>query len=236
MANYLGMPESTAFSALAEKLPPKQKAQFLATSLRLKNLPPDDELVVALEALGFTTLILKEIPREIAETVSKMRSGLDDAQREGLQEDIEEVLKRSIDTPSYKDLREMVGEMKDQRGRFNQDTISLMKSLSQTRTWLERSNNVMPSVALGISAGLVAGTVMFAGIFLTKPTVSTEIRGTVLPPSIQRGLNYFEVDLPEFGGNVGLVEVQGEVISAFVDGASGIVVMKAPKKRSAENE
>ena len=96
------MPDADAFAALAERLPPDQRARLLAMSIRLKNLPSDDELSIALEALGFTTLVLKEIPHEISEAISKARSGLSDSQREWLRDDIEEMLANSLDTPSYK--------------------------------------------------------------------------------------------------------------------------------------
>ncbi|MFT5404490.1 MAG: hypothetical protein ACI9DF_003333 [Verrucomicrobiales bacterium] len=42
------MSDVDAFTALAEKLPPDQRARLLAMSIQLKNLPPDDELSVAL--------------------------------------------------------------------------------------------------------------------------------------------------------------------------------------------
>ena len=124
-----------------------------------------------------------------------MRSGLNEVQQGGLREDIEEIPESSINTPSYKNLQEMVCETKEQRGRFNQDTVNLMKSLSPNRSWLERSNGVMPSVALGISAGLVAGIPVYAGIFLIKQTACPELRGSVFSPSIQGGISYSEVIL-----------------------------------------
>ncbi len=226
------MSESSPLSILADKLPPEQRAQFLAMSVRLKNLPADDELVVALEALGFTTLILKQIPEEISETISKMRSGLDDAQRAGLREDIEEILIRSLDTPSYKDLRETIRELKDQQNRFKQNMGGLAKSLSAVRVWLERRNAIAPSLGLGLCSGIIAGGLVVASqLFLVKTPVESSLPSP-LPDPLQQGLGYFEVDLPEFGGTVGLVTVRGDVISTFVDGDSGIVVVRPARPQA----
>jgi hypothetical protein len=227
------MSDVDAFTALAEKLPPDQRARFLAMSIQLKNLPPDDELSVALEALGFTTLILKEIPQEISEAIGKARSGLSDSQREGLREDIEEILVRSLDTPSYKDLRETIRQMKDHHSRIQRETGNLAKSLAKTRAWLERRNAVIPSLALGLCSGVIGGAIVLGATFFAKPKAVAPITKSVLPPAIEKRLDYFEVDLPDFGGNVGIVTIGGEVLSAFKDGSDGVVVIKATEKSNA---
>ena len=227
------MSDADAFAALAEKLPPDQRARLLAMSIRLKDLPPDDELTIAMEALGFTTLVLKEIPQEISEAIGKARSGLSDSRREGLRADIEEMLTNSLDTPSYKDLRETIRQMQDHHHRIRQETGGLAKSLSQTRTWLERRNAMIPSLALGLCAGIVGGAIMFGATFLAQRKADAPMpeRIRLLPSSVEQRVDYLEVDLPEYGGNVGIMTIQGEVLSAFMEGSdTGVVVVKASEK------
>lgn len=224
------MADTTAFDSLAKKLPPEQRARFLAMSIQLRNLPPDDELVIALEALGFTALILKEIPAEISDVLGKVRSGLSDAQREGLREDIEEILTKSIDTPSYKDLRETIREMRVQHHKVRKETDEFTHALSNQRTWLRKRNASMPSLFLGMSAGLLSALLVLAGQgIIRKSQVPAETAGQELvgPPPIAQGLiDYFEADVPDFGGKVGMVLVGGDVLSAFQEGDRGVVVVK----------
>ncbi len=221
------MADTTAFESLAQKLPPEQRARFLAMSIQLRNLPPDDELVIALEALGFTALILKEIPSEISDVIGKMRSGLSDAQREGLREDIEEILTKSIDTPSYKDLRETIRLMKESHSKVRRETDEFTKSLSRTRSWLERRNALLPSLGLGLAAGLVCGVIVVAANLFLQPSARQVTETGISSPPIAQGLiDYFEADVEDFGGKVGMVLVAGEVLTAFKEGDRGVVVVK----------
>jgi len=222
------MADTTAFESLAQKLPPEQRARFLAMSIQLRNLPPDDELVIALEALGFTALILKEIPAEISDVIGKMRSGLSDSQREGLREDIEAILTKSIDTPSYKDLRETIRLMKEHHSKVRRETDEFTKSLSRTRTWLERRNAMLPSLGLGIAAGLVCGILVVASNFFFQANSNqpSHATGQHSPPVEEGLIDYFEADVEDFGGKVGMVLVAGEVLTAFKEGDRGVVVIK----------
>ena len=224
------MADTTAFESLAQKLPPDQRARFLAMSIQLRNLPPDDELVIALEAIGFTALILKEIPNEISEVIGKMRSGLSDAQREGLREDIEEILNKSIDTPSYKDLRETIRLMKEHHGKVRRETDEFTQTLSKQRAWLQKRNAALPSLLLGLSAGLVSALLVLAGHLLVNdqrmPSTASNPVSLGSPPVTQGLIDYFEADVPDFGGKVGMVLVGGDVLSTFQEGDRGVVVVK----------
>jgi len=225
----LTMADTTAFESLAQKLPPEHRARFLAMSIQLRNLPPDDELVIALEALGFTALILKEIPAEISEVIGKMRSGLSDSQRDGLREDIESILTKSIDTPSYKDLRETIREMRVQHHKVRKETDMFTHALSNQRVWLRKRNAAMPSLLLGLSAGLLSGLLVIAAQISLKergPSTMSEVAPKESPPVAQGLIDYFEADAPDFGGKVGMVLVAGEVLSAFKEGDRGVVVVK----------
>ena len=224
------MADTTAFDSLAKRLPPEQRARFLAMSIQLRNLPPDDELVIALEALGFTALILKEIPAEISDVIGKVRSGLSDAQREGLREDIEEILKKSIDTPSYKDQRETIREMRVQHHKVRKETDEFTHALSNQRTWLRKRNAALPSLFLGLSAGLLSALLVLGGQQALRqrsaPSQAVKHSQTASPPVAQGLIDYFEADVPDFGGKVGMVLVSGDVLSAFQEGDRGVVVIK----------
>ena len=224
------MADTTAFDSLAKKLPPDQRARFLAMSIQLRNLPPDDELVIALEALGFTALILKEIPAEISDVIGKVRSGLSDAQREGLRADIEEILKKSIDTPSYKDLRETIREMRVQHHKVRKETDEFTHALSNQRVWLRKRNAALPSLFLGLSAGLLSALLVLGGQQALQqrsaPSKAVNQSQIASPPVAQGLIDYFEADVPDLGGKVGMVLVGGDVLSAFQEGDRGVVVVK----------
>jgi hypothetical protein len=94
---------------------------------------------------------------------------------------------------------------------------------------------VIPSLALGLCSGVIGGAIVLGATFLAKPKAVAPIAKPVLPPTIEKRLGYFEVDLPAFGGNVAIVTIggEGEVLSAFKDGSDGVVGIKASEKPKA---
>lgn len=50
---------------VAELLSPTDRARFLLVVARFQNVPHDDEYLQVLEAIGFMTLLWKEVPAEI---------------------------------------------------------------------------------------------------------------------------------------------------------------------------
>ncbi|MEZ5326991.1 MAG: hypothetical protein R3F19_18225 [Verrucomicrobiales bacterium] len=72
------MADTTAFDSLAAKLPPDHQTCFVAVSARLQALPPDDDLALALEVLGFAALVLKEIPGDVPEVIDRFCLDLSD--------------------------------------------------------------------------------------------------------------------------------------------------------------
>ena len=217
------MADTTAFDSLVEKLPAVHRGRFRAMSIALRNLPPDDELVLAIEAFGLTALVLKEIPEEISAVLGDLRTGLSESQRDSLREDVEAVLVQSVDTPSYKDLRETINLMKEQHARARRETDDFTESLSQTRHWLQKRHAMMPSVILGICAGLVCGIVLLLGSALLRSDRTLE---PTLPPVEKGMVDYIETELPDYGGRVGLIVVDGTVLGAFEDEGRGVVVVE----------
>ena len=86
------------------------------TVSKFEVVPDDDEYLLLLEALGFLTVVFDKVPQRISEALDRAESGLSEDQAAALQRRFETILKDSVDTPSYKDLREMVREIK-RRGR-----------------------------------------------------------------------------------------------------------------------
>jgi hypothetical protein len=212
-----------SIEAVAELLPPERRERFFALISRFENVPEDDEHLRILEAMGFLTLIMKAIPIEIAETVRKSHSGLDDSQRKALQADMETILKDSIDTPSYKDLRGMVDAMKEENHRFDDRVGKLMEWLRERvpdpnpdkPRWIDRAIGfAIASVLFGVAYTLVPGSI-----------IAPAARETALGSMERKGiLQYFEDKMPEYGGKVGVI-VATEALHATSRDGKGILIV-----------
>ena len=99
---------------------------------------------------------------------------------------------------------------------------------------MTRRNRLWPILTGGLSGALVT---LIAACFLLpqlqKPraiSIPTDLKPLI---SMYRtgDLRSLDVDLPEYGGHVRILTVEGEVLTAFKDGPSGVVVIKAPGPR-----
>jgi len=213
----------TSIEAVAELLPPERRERFFALISRFENVPEDDEHLRILEAMGFLTLIMKAIPTEIAETVRKSHSGLDDSQRKALQADMETILKDSIDTPSYKDLRGMVDAMKEENHRFEDRVGKLMEWL---RKRIPDSNPKRPRWIDG-AIGFAIASVLLGVVYTWAPSsiIALAARKTALSSMERKGvLQYFEDEMPEYGGKVGVI-VATEALHATSRDGKGILIV-----------
>ena len=59
------MANTETLEQIAELLPSKQREEFLAMLIQFKTVPDDDEYLQILKAIGFMTLLWKEVPKEI---------------------------------------------------------------------------------------------------------------------------------------------------------------------------
>ena len=223
------MADTLVLETLAEKLPPDLRDRLRSLAIQLQNLPPDDGLKLAVEALGFTSLVLKEVPAEVASVVDGIPAGLSDAQREAIKEDMTEVVRHTITTPSFKDLRETIGMIQIHQRKVRNETEGIMRLLGRTQRSLQRRNSSLPSLILGLAAGLASGLL---AVLLLSPMAGSKNRG--LATGATHGLvDYIEAELPEYGGKVGLVVVgngsdNGEVLTAFKEDRRGVVVIRPP--------
>jgi hypothetical protein len=98
------MSATDTLEAVAELLPPERKLRFLAMAARFRSVPEDDEYLQILEAIGFMTLLWKEVPEDIRRIVAGASPAA------GNIEDIAGILRATVreSIPTYEDLRQIV--------------------------------------------------------------------------------------------------------------------------------
>jgi len=188
-----------------------------------------------LEAVGFIMLVMKEIPGEIADMLRTARGGMDEAMAEQLRSDFVEVLTQSLDTPSYKDLRETVLTIRDQENPFRLKVDALLKKLSESEHLLEHRTRIAPAFINGLTSGIAGATIVAAVVLLSASRFVPQ-KQTPLPKKLepyaalhQRGqLYYIELDHLRHG-EVGMFLIGGEVVDAFQEAGHGVIVTKPVK-------
>ena len=227
------MADTDALESLAELLPPDRRERFFAIASKFRALPEDDDHLQMLEAVGFIMLVMKEIPGEIAETLRAARGGMDESMAAQLRSEFVEVLTQSLDTPSYKDLRETVLTIRDQENRFRLKVDALLKRLSKSEGLLKQRTRLTPNFINGLTGGIVGAAIVAALILFGEPLIKPQ-KQIPLPDKLkpyaalyQRGqLDYFETNLPDFGGDVAIHLIGGEIVAAFKEEDYGVVVRK----------
>lgn len=103
------MADTTHLEAFAGMLPEAQRERFLQLAVRFRSVPEDDEFLLILEAIGFFSLILKEIPGELA----KLLEGTSPVQesQQGLCQLVKQAVSETI--PSYEDLKRMTERLEN---------------------------------------------------------------------------------------------------------------------------
>ena len=95
------MADISTLESVAEMLPEPQRQRFLQMAVRFRSVPDDDEFLQILEAIGFISMVLKEVPKEL-QRILEGASPIQESQR-GLCKVIKEAISESI--PSYDDLK-----------------------------------------------------------------------------------------------------------------------------------
>jgi len=95
------MADTSTLESISELLPVERRERFLRLVARFQSVPDDDEFLLILEAIGFMTLLYKEVPDEI----TKILAGANpiNETHEGLSKLVKEAVSESI--PSYDDLK-----------------------------------------------------------------------------------------------------------------------------------
>ncbi|NCF90874.1 MAG: hypothetical protein GWQ05_07935 [Verrucomicrobiaceae bacterium] len=220
---------SAAIEAMAKLLPDDHRERFFEIMSRFSKAPDDDEHMQLLEAIGFTAMITQRVPEEIAAIVEKMESGFSDAQFQSLQRRLETLLKNTIDTPSYKDLRTLVGEMKEEQGRFKTTVNALTSDITSIPAIPRQGTFSNKALVLCSLVSLIAGAVVTGAALLTK-IPGDRLQFTFRPKTEHDDyVDYFEDNMPEFGGSVGIYVVSGEIATVAQEPDKGVIVVKRSK-------
>ena len=225
------MSDTTALESLSDLLPAERREQFFKFVSKFRSRPEDDDHFQLLEAIGFIMLVMREIPEQIAGIIDQAQGKLGQSETEQLRSEIVAVLHESIDTPSYKDLRETVLSICDQEARFRQKVTDLQKQLARAETATRNNTTSTLSIAHGLlialtSAALIAAVAIF-GVPTIKPPGRPPMPEKLKPYAalLEQGqLDYFEMDLPD-QGRVSMFLVGRGVKEAFKDGDRGVVVI-----------
>jgi hypothetical protein len=103
------MADTTHLEAFAGMLPDAQRERFLQLAVRFQSVPEDDEFLLILEAIGFFSLILKEIPTELSKLLEGASPIKESQQR--LCKLVKEAVSETI--PSYDDLKRMTERLEN---------------------------------------------------------------------------------------------------------------------------
>jgi hypothetical protein len=113
------MAATETLERIAGLLPHPQMEQFLVMVTQFKSVPDDDEYLQILNAIGFMTLIWKEIPNEIRSILENCNPINDTCHTVGGQ--IRDAVVEAI--PSYEDLKQI-------SKRLEEHEVSLRRVLS----------------------------------------------------------------------------------------------------------
>jgi hypothetical protein len=224
------MADTEALESLAEILPADRREQFFAFVSKFRSRPEDDDHFQLLEAIGFIMLVMKEIPDQIAGIIDQAQGKLGQSESEQLRSEIVAVLNESLDTPSYKDLRETMLAIRDHEARFRQKVDGLQKQLAKAEQAAKRTSSFGSILAVALAAGLASASIIAAlikfGMPLVQPRNPFPMPEKLKPYAalLERGqLDYFELETPE-RGRAGMYLIGGGAKEAFIDGTHGIVV------------
>ena len=176
------MANTVIFEALAEdsRFAPELRQRIRALSIQLQNLPQDDGLNLAIEALGFATLVFKDVPQEVAGVIESIPAGLDDAQREALKTDMAKIVDHAISTPSFEDLRTTLEMMRTHQRKVRNETEGIMRLLGRTHRALKRKRLWIPALGLGLMAGIISGLLVLTafkdgkrGVVVVRPLAAS---------------------------------------------------------------
>ena len=219
------MADTTAFDALTAKLPSDHQRCFVAMSAQVRKLPPDDDLALALEVLGFAALALKEVPGEVSEAVERIHLGRSDKPHE----EIRDALAHWLDESCYNRLRETLRLVKQHHFDSRCPTERASKSLLGMWSWLAGRSARQRRTVFGVCGAVACGATLLVVSDLARP--DNQLPTPVLTRIHEAGLiGYHEAEIPELGGKVGMVLVDGEVLGAFTEGGRGVVVVKPISK------
>ena len=130
------MANTETLESIAKMLPVERRERFLQMVARFQSVPDDDEFLQILEAIGFMTLLYKEVPSDIARILAGANPV--NETHEGLSQLVKESVIESI--PSYEDLKRM-------SERFENHELAL-KQLLQSQKKTNSTNQGSPMLLI----------------------------------------------------------------------------------------
>ena len=226
------MANTTTLESLAELLPPDSRERFFAIASKFRNVPEDDDHLQMLEAVGFMMQTMVGVPTQIADLLNSAPQQLSTEDSAHLHSEIAAVLTQSLDTPSYKDLRDTVDAIRQQEGRFRKKVDDLHASLNDAVKSLCGSRRIVAGLWTGLVGGVCAALLVGALIVWDNwpHNMKSRLQAAAMPDAWvalgnQGMLDYLEMDSPELGGDVGLYLIDGDVRAAFVEGGRGVIAV-----------
>ena len=116
------MNDLSTFEEIAALLPAERRERFLSMATRFQTVPQDDEYLQILEAIGFMTLLWKEVPGEVKAVLAGDNPVTETC--EGVASQIKDAVVEAI--PSYEDLRQITRQLETHQ-------MALKATLEQSR-------------------------------------------------------------------------------------------------------
>ena len=142
------MSATPTFERIAALLPEEQRQRFLLMCARFRNVPEDDEILLIVEAICFTTLIWKTVPDEIEKLLKES------APLKADYKCLDEIVKQAVNETvlSYEDLKLICQ-------RLESHETALKKMTSTDKIVSEHKQREIPLrvalVAIGILTGYI---------------------------------------------------------------------------------
>lgn len=224
--------EPSTLESLAELVPEEHRERFFAIARKFRTVPEDDDHLQMLEAVGFMMLVMDEVPARIAAILAGAKRQIGEEEGDQLRSEIVAALTESLDTPSYKDLRQTMASIRDNEDRFRRRVDDLHRSLSRTAKAVRGSTLALSGLWTGLVGGgtaaiAVAALITFAPELssLSEDESTAKVSASWNALQKQGMLDFVEVDQPSLGGRVGVFTISGDVRAAFMEGDQGIVAV-----------
>lgn len=138
------MAHTETLESIAKLLPQQQREQFFAMITRFKSVPDDDEYLQILKAIGFMTLLWKEVPGEVSKILEGANPVNDTCH--SIAKQIREAVVDAI--PSYEDLM-LISK------RLEEHELALKRTLSTfQQTKGSHTGGFLFAVLLGVFIGI----------------------------------------------------------------------------------
>lgn len=138
------MADTETLERIAKLLPQQQREQFFAMITRFKSVPDDDEYLQILQAIGFMTLLWKEVPNEVSKILEGANPVNDTCH--SIAKQIREAVVDAI--PSYEDLM-LISK------RLEEHELALKRTLSTLQqTKGSHTGGLLFATLLGVFVGI----------------------------------------------------------------------------------